>query len=88
MKNKQPTGCSLNELAALIASATQPAPDKIPAGWFTRMQLQKQWGCGETKAQQRIQSAIKAGKVQRRMFAVVDATGACRPIPHYSLASQ
>lgn len=88
MKNKPQTGCSLNELAAIIAKAAAPVADIVPSGWFTRLQLQKQWGCGKSCAQDRLAAAIKAGVIIQRSFTLKDGRGNRRPTPHFSRTSQ
>jgi hypothetical protein len=74
----------------LVASAwhavltTQPAPDKVPAGWFTAKQLAKHTGKAGSTIGTQLCHAVGQGRCERKSFRI--RTGQIvRPVPHYRL---
>ena len=57
--------------------------DKVPPGWFTRRELEKEWCMGESNVKRLVASAIAAGKAESKRFRVRHLNGSPGPVPHY-----
>ena len=68
----------------LLQSATAGQPDKVPAGFRTRPELQKEIGCAESTLSLKLRSLESSGKVEKKMFRVKTLSGV-RAIPHWRI---
>ena len=73
------------DLAALCAvlAASGSEPDQVPPGWHTKRELVKATGRGRSQVVALLTRAVAAGKMETRIFRVLNAVGAAMPKPHY-----
>lgn len=57
--------------------------DKIPPGWFTREQCQREWKVSQSYAAHLIRVALKNKKVEIRKFLVLTSQRGLFPTQHY-----
>ena len=57
--------------------------DKVPAGWFTREDCEKEWGINQTSAAKLIRIALKAGRCEMRKFTINTENRGLFPTPFY-----
>lgn len=63
----------------------KPAPksEKVPPGWFTRLELQNAWGVSTAWAARLIESAVNDGTATMKKFRIKRPSGMVFPTPHY-----
>ena len=62
--------------------------DKVPPGWFTRVELQKAWGISGAHTRKTIQEAINAGMAQMKIYRIETNTRGVYPIQHYKFRNK
>lgn len=61
-----------------------PVEDRVPEGWKTVEQMAKELGMSYSHTGKLLRSAMKEGKVERRMFRITIGSFA-RPVAHYKV---
>jgi hypothetical protein len=67
----------------LLQVKSQRKPDRIPAGWFTRQQLENEWNLSRDYAGSLIKQAIIEGKAEMKKFLIPTPTRGLYPTQHY-----
>ncbi len=57
--------------------------DKIPPGWYTREQCEKEWKVNQSAAADLLRIALKSGKCETRKFLINTERRGLFPTPHY-----
>jgi hypothetical protein len=57
--------------------------DVVPAGWFSRFQLESEWGLSQSYTIDLIRDAVVAGKAEMKKFRVPTSSRGLYPTPHY-----
>jgi len=57
--------------------------DKVPDGWFTRAQLEKEWDLSQAHTGLLIKQAVDGGRAEVRNFKIPHAARTCQSTPHY-----
>ena len=64
----------------------------VPPGWYTKIDIAKQWGKSSTYTNKILARMIAAGGAERKVFSIKINTchqggkiGYCRRMPHYKL---
>jgi hypothetical protein len=57
--------------------------DKVPEGWFTRAELQKEWGLAQAQTLTLIKQSMAAGKVEVKKFNLPHPYICHQSVPHY-----
>jgi hypothetical protein len=57
--------------------------DKVPAGWYTRAELQKEWRLSSSRSRELIQEAIDRGMAVMKFFRIATRTRGSYPMQHY-----
>jgi hypothetical protein len=70
---------------ATVRSAQKP--DAIPAGWFSRAQLEEEWRLSSSTTRHVIQKSIREGRAEKREFRSMTSRGIL-PVPHYKFLKQ
>ena len=58
-------------------------PDKIPPGWFTREQLQKEWGLSRDYTGKLIKDAMLQSRGEMKKYLVPTVSRGLYPTQHY-----
>ena len=58
-------------------------PVKVPPGWYTRSELEKEWGLAQAQTVVLIKQAIDAGKAEVKKFSIPHALRSHTSTPHY-----
>ena len=58
-------------------------PDKVPDGWFTREQCQKEWNVSQARAGHLLKLALEGKMAETRKFAIVTLRRGIYPTAHY-----
>jgi len=56
--------------------------DNVPAGWFSRKDLEKHWNLGTARTSALVSSAVDAGKAEVKQFKVRTGLRVMH-VPHY-----
>lgn len=75
---------SANEWASILVDANQSRQDKVPAGWKTRLALEKEWNLSQSYTSTMIFTLIEKGKLEKRNFRIMTPRG-LYPTPHYKI---
>jgi hypothetical protein len=59
--------------------------DVIPDEWFSREDYQNAHGISEAHSLRQIQSLIRVGKIEKKIFSKKCSSGICRKVPHYKI---
>jgi hypothetical protein len=57
--------------------------DKVPDGWFTRAQLEKEWDLSQAQTALLIKRAVESGKASARNFKISHTLRSYQSTPHY-----
>ena len=78
--------------AALDSYVAGDRVEVVPPGWFTKIDIAKQWGKSGTYTNKILARMIAAGGAERKVFSIKINTcqqsgkiGFCRRMPHYKL---
>jgi hypothetical protein len=58
-------------------------PDKVPLGWYTRSELEREWNLSRDYAGRLIKDAIFDGRCEVQKFSVLTDMRGIYPTPHY-----
>lgn len=61
--------------------------DKVPPGWYTRAELQKEWRLSSSRSRELIQEAIDRGMAVMKIFRIATRTRGSYPMQHYRFKS-
>ena len=77
---------------ALDAYVAGDREEVVPLGWFTKIEISKQWGKSDVYTNKVLTRMIKAGGAERKVFSIRikicnrgSKVGHCRRVPHYRL---
>lgn len=84
-KKKSRTKLQSIQKAFEAYSQNKAIEDTIPDEWFSREDYQSQYGISEAHALRQIQSLIRAGKIEKKVFSRKGFSGVCRKVPHYKI---
>ena len=77
---------------ALDAYVAGDRVEVVPPGWFTKIEIAKQWGKSGTYTNKILRRMIAAGGAEKKVFSIRIKTcdrggkiGYCRRVPHYKL---
>jgi hypothetical protein len=77
---------------ALDAYVAGDREEVVPPGWFTKIDISKQWGKSDVYTNKVLTRMIKAGGAERKVFSIRikicdrgSKVGHCRRVPHYRL---
>lgn len=77
---------------ALDAYVAGDRVEVVPPGWFTKIDIAKQWGKSGTYTNKILRRMIAAGGAEKKVFSIRIKTcnggekiGFCRRVPHYKL---
>ena len=78
---------------ALNAYVAGDRVEVVPPGWFTKIDIAKQWGKSSTYTNKILARMIAAGGAERKVFSIKINTqsgkiGFCRRVPHYKLTKK
>jgi hypothetical protein len=78
--------------AALDAYVAGDREEVVPPGWFTKIEIAKQWGKTPVYTNKVLTRMIKSGGAERKVFSIRikicdrgSKVGHCRRVPHYRL---
>ena len=78
--------------AALDAYVAGDRAEVVPPGWYTKIEISKQWGKSDVYTNKILTRMIKAGGAERKVFSIRikicnrgGKIGYCRRVPHYRL---
>ena len=78
--------------AALDAYVAGDRAEVVPPGWFTKIEIAKQWCKSDVYTNKILTRMIKAGGAERKVFSIRikicnrgGKIGYCRRVPHYRL---
>lgn len=74
----------MSSWAKLLQNARAEGIDEVPAGFKSRIDLQKQFCLGEAQTLKIIQKLILSGKVECKDFRIQTRAGV-RMVPHYKI---
>jgi len=57
--------------------------DKIPPGWYTREECEREWKVNQSAASKLIRTALNAKKCEMRKFLIYTASRGLFPTPYY-----
>jgi hypothetical protein len=57
--------------------------EKVPLGWFTRAQLEKEWNLSQAHTGLLIKQALEGGKATVKHFKIPHVSRSCQSTPHY-----
>jgi hypothetical protein len=66
-----------------VLSLSRIALDKVPPGWYTRAELQKEWRLSSSRSRELIQSAVDRGVAVMKIFRISTRTRGSYPMQHY-----
>jgi hypothetical protein len=79
---------------ALDAYVSGDREEVVPPGWYTKIEIAKQWGKSDVYTNKVLTRMIKAGGAERKVFSIRikicnrgSKAGHCRRVPHYRLAA-
>lgn len=75
------------DLRAMEKLFGKAVPEKPPAGFYTRREIQKMWNSSEPIISRKLSAALKNNLLEMRMFRVKSGM-VTRPIPHYRILSK
>ena len=77
---------------ALDAYVAGDREEVVPPGWYTKIEIAKQWGKSDVYTNKILTRMIKAGGAERKVFSIKikirergGKIGYCRRVPHYRL---
>ena len=78
--------------AALDAYVAGDRAEVVPPGWYTKIEISKQWGKSDVYTNKILTRMMKAGGAERKVFSIRikivnrgGKIGYCRRVPHYRL---
>ena len=78
--------------AALDAYVAGDRAEVVPPGWYTKIEISRQWGKSDVYTNKILTRMIKAGGAERKVFSIRikicnrgGKIGYCRRVPHYRL---
>ena len=75
--------------AALDAYVAGDRVEVVPPGWFTKIDIAKQWGKSSTYTNKILRRMIAAGGAEKKVFSIKNGKiGFCRRMPHYKLTKR
>jgi len=79
---------------ALDAYVSGDREEVVPPGWFTKIEISKQWGKSDVYTNKVLTRMMKSGGAERKVFSIRikicdrgSKVGHCRRVPHYRLTS-
>ena len=79
---------------ALDAYVAGDREEVVPPGWYTKIEIAKQWGKSDVYTNKVLTRMIKTGGAERKVFSIKikisqrgGKIGHCRRVPHYRLTA-
>ena len=66
-----------------LESARVRKIDKVPPGWFTRSQLEREWNLGQAQTLVLLRTAVQAKRADVKTFCIPAGMRSYMPVPHY-----
>ena len=66
-----------------LASVRVAKVDKVPEGWFTRAQLEKEWDLSQAQTVLLIRQSLESGRAELKKFKIPHQLRSTTPTPHY-----